>query len=61
MAGLRFIADDSDTLALAEIAHALEGAVDAPAWLSTALTSAAPTAALRALPFASALAASSRS
>lgn len=57
MAGLRFIADDSDTLALAEIAHALEGAVAAPAWLSTALTSSDTSAALRGAPFAMALAA----
>jgi len=57
MAGLRFIADDFDTLALAEIAHALEGATCAPAWLSTALTATDPTAALRATSFAMALAA----
>jgi len=57
MAGLRFIADGSDTLALAEIAHVLEGASDAPAWLATALTSPEPTAVLRTTPFAEALAA----
>ena len=57
IAGLRFISDTSDTLALAEIAHAFEGAVAAPVWLSTTLISAEPTAALRATPFAAALAA----
>jgi ATP-dependent exoDNAse (exonuclease V) beta subunit len=57
IAGLRFIADDSDTLALAEITHVLEGAVTAPSWLSSVLTSADPMAALRATPIAVALAA----
>ncbi len=55
-AGLRFIADASDTLALAEIAHVLEGATQAPAWLGTALGAQEPTAALRGSKFALALA-----
>ena len=57
MAGLRFIADGTDTLALAEIAHVLEGAAQAPSWLATALTSPNATAALRGTSFALALAA----
>jgi ATP-dependent helicase/nuclease subunit A len=52
IAGLRYLADDTDSLALAEIAHILEGASEAPSWLSTVLTSADRVAALRSAPFA---------
>lgn len=55
LAGLRALADASDTMALAEIAHLLEGDAESPAWLRAALTKGE--AALQAMPFAEAIAA----
>lgn len=42
LAGLRWLADASDSAALAELAHLAEGDAEAPAWLAAALTSADP-------------------
>jgi ATP-dependent helicase/nuclease subunit A len=56
LAGLRVLADDSDTLALAEIAHLLDGDSDSPPWLNAVLAGDAGAAPLRDLPFARALA-----
>jgi ATP-dependent exoDNAse (exonuclease V) beta subunit len=48
LAALRWTADAADSIALAEMAHLLEGDAPAPAWLAAALTAADPLAALRA-------------
>jgi ATP-dependent helicase/nuclease subunit A len=42
LAGLRWLADASDSAALAELAHLAEGDAEAPAWLAATLTSADP-------------------
>lgn len=47
LAGLRVLADPSDTLAIAEILHILEGDAEAPAWLEAALASEDPSMTLR--------------
>ena len=57
LAGLRVLADSSDTLALAEIAHLREGDTARPVWLDTVLAHSAGARSLRELPFAQALAA----
>jgi ATP-dependent exoDNAse (exonuclease V) beta subunit len=38
IAGLRWLSDPADTIALAELAHLMEGDSDAPGWLQRALT-----------------------
>jgi len=48
LAGLRWLADATDSAALAELAHLAEGDAQAPAWLGAALTAAEPYAALAA-------------
>lgn len=48
LAGLRRLADPSDTAALAEMAHVAEGDAEAPAWLETVLGAQEPRAALEA-------------
>lgn len=48
LAGLRVLADTSDTLAIAEILHILEGDVECPAWLEAALAAEKPADAIRA-------------
>lgn len=47
LAGLRVLADPSDTLAIAEILHVLEGDAEAPAWLDAALAAERPADALK--------------
>lgn len=48
LAGLRVLADASDTLAIAEILHILEGDEERPAWLEAALAVEKPSHAIRA-------------
>lgn len=48
LAGLRVLADASDTLAIAEILHILEGDAERPAWLEAALEAENPADAIRA-------------
>lgn len=48
LAGLRWLADATDSAALAELAHLAEGDAPAPTWLAAALTSADPQGALAA-------------
>jgi ATP-dependent helicase/nuclease subunit A len=48
LAGLRVLADASDTLAIAEILHILEGDAERPAWLEAALAADKPGDAIRA-------------
>ena len=55
LAGLRALADASDSLALAEIAHLLEGDAMRPAWLDATLAEGAGPQALRQMDFARAL------
>jgi ATP-dependent helicase/nuclease subunit A len=46
LARLRWLADSSDTAALAELAHLAEGDAEAPAWLNATLTASDPHSAL---------------
>lgn len=48
LAGLRVLADASDTVAIAEILHILEGDAERPAWLEAALAAEKPGHAIRA-------------